>query len=73
MYGVSAFLLLFCLFFIIVLWQVSVKWNMFMLSSIMNYDLNPLDARRRLTDISQTSYAAGRRLTYKTVNQCSGS
>ena len=36
-------------------------------------NLNPLDARRRLTDISQTSYAAGSRLTYKTVNQCSGS
>ena len=34
---------------------------------------NPLDARRRLTDISQTSYAAGSRLTYKTVNQRSGS
>ena len=35
--------------------------------------VNPLDARRRLTDISQTSYAAGSRLTYKTVNQRSGS
>ena len=37
------------------------------------FNLNPLDARRRLTDFSQTSYAAGSRLTYKTVNQCSGS
>ena len=36
-------------------------------------DFNPLDARRRLTDFSQTSYAAGSRLTYKTVNQRSGS
>ena len=35
--------------------------------------LNPLDAGRRLTDFSQTSYAAGSRLTYKTVNQRSGS
>ena len=34
---------------------------------------NPLDAGRRLTDFSQTSYAAGSRLTYKTVNQRSGS
>ena len=35
--------------------------------------INPLDAGRRLTDFSQTSYAAGSRLTYKTVNQRSGS
>ena len=34
---------------------------------------NPLDAGRRLTDFSQTSYVAGSRLTYKTVNQRSGS
>ena len=27
-------------------------------------NLNPLDAWRRLTDFSQTSYAAGSRLTY---------
>ena len=38
-----------------------------------NSHLNPLDAGRRLTDFSQTSYAAGSRLTYKTVNQRSGS
>ena len=43
----------------------------FILCKILN--LNPLDARRRLTDFSQTSYAAGSRLTYKTVNQRSGS
>ena len=35
--------------------------------------INPLDAGRWLTDFSQTSYAAGSRLTYKTVNQRSGS
>ena len=35
--------------------------------------VNPLDAGRRLTDFSQTSYAAGSRLTYCTVNQRSGS
>ena len=35
--------------------------------------INPLDAGRRLTDFSQTSYAAGSRLTYCTVNQRSGS
>ena len=34
---------------------------------------NPLNAGRRLTDFSQTSYAAGGRLTYCTVNQRSGS
>ena len=43
-------------------------YNDFMIVAI-----NPLDAGRRLTDFSQTSYAAGSRLTYKTVNQRSGS
>ena len=33
-------------------------------SLISEFDVNPLDAGRRLTDFSQTSYAAGSRLTY---------
>ena len=54
--------------------QRRATWFIYSLYDLPYYDrLNPLDAGRRLTDFSQTSYAAGSRLTYKTVNQRSGS
>ena len=60
------------LIYIVLKYQGSFRFDIKFKASV-KCTFNPLDAGRRLTDFSQTSYAAGSRLTYKTVNQRSGS